>query len=114
MLNFYAKVGAKVTKIHRVLNLNRVIYVRIIMTSIQKRIAAKTEAEKGVSPLIANSLYGRVCMRPLKFFESTFVNDEAKIMKSIIKSNFRNITKYKHYKQLGYTKKKKNMMHQYM
>ena len=50
MLNFYAKVGAKVTKIHRVLNLNRVIYVRIIMTSIQKRIAAKTAAEKGASP----------------------------------------------------------------
>ena len=35
MLNFYVKKGVKVTKIHRVINLNKIISVEIIYKTIQ-------------------------------------------------------------------------------
>ena len=52
-----------------------------------------------------NSLYGRICMNPLQFLQVKFLHNEEKIMK---KSNptFNNITSYKDYSQLEYTKKK--------
>ena len=35
-----------------------------------------------------NSLYGKVCMNPLHFLQSNFLQDEEKIMKSISKPNW--------------------------
>ena len=53
-----------------------------------------------------NSFYGRMCMNSLHFFQSKFFHDEEKIMKSVSKPTFKNITRYKDYSQLEYIKKK--------
>ena len=39
-------------------------------------------------------------MNPLHFLQSKFLHDEEKIMKSINKPTFKNITRYKDYSQL--------------
>ena len=71
-----------------------------------KTATAKTEAEKDVRKLMNNSLYVRMCMNPLHFLQSKFLNDEEKIMKSMSKPTFKNITRYKGYSQIKYLKKK--------
>ena len=43
---------------------------------------AKIKAEKYVSKLMVNSLYGRMSMNPLHFFQSNILREEEKIMKS--------------------------------
>ena len=45
-----------------------------------------------------------MCMNPLHFLQSKFLHDEEKIMKSISNPTFKNITRYKHYNQIEYTK----------
>ena len=52
-----------------------------------------------------NSLYGRMCMNPLHFLQSKFLHYEEKILKSIIKSTVKNITRYKYCSQYEYIKK---------
>ena len=47
-----------------------------------------------------------MCMNPLHFFQSKFLHDEEKIMKSISKPTFKNITRYKDYSQIEYMKKR--------
>ena len=47
-----------------------------------------------------------MCMNPLHFFQSKFLHDEEKIMKSISKPTFKNITRYKDYSQIEHIKKK--------
>ena len=47
-----------------------------------------------------------MCMSPLHFFQSKFLHDEEKIMKSVSKPTFRNITRYRDYSQIKYIKKK--------
>ena len=107
MLKFYVKIGVKVTKIHRVIKIKQDYICRdYIQNNTNKRATAKTEAEKDVRKLMNNSLYGRMCMNPLHFFQSKFLHDEEKIMKSISKPTFKNITRYKDYSQIEYIKKK--------
>ena len=106
MLKFYVKMGVKVTKIHRVIKFKQgYIYRGYIQNNTNKRATAKTEAEKDVRKLMNNSLYGRMCMNPLHFFQSKFLHDE-KIMKSVSKPTFKNITRYRDYSQIEYIKKK--------
>ena len=89
MLNFYVKMGVKVTKIHRVIKFKQdYICSDYIQNNTNKRATAKTEAEKDVRKLMNNSLYGRMCMNPLHFFQSKFLPDEEKIMKSVSKPTF--------------------------
>ena len=45
-------------------------------------------------------------MNTLHFFQSKFLHDEEKIMKSVSKPTFRNITRYRDYSQIEYIKKK--------
>ena len=107
MFKFYVKMGVKVTKIHRVIKFKQDYICRdYIHNNTNKRATAKTEAEKYVRKLMNNSLYGRMCMNPLKFFQSKFLHDEEKIMKSISKPTFKNITRYKDYSQIEYIKKR--------
>ena len=81
MLKFYVKMGVKVTKIHRVIKFKQDYICRdYIQNNTNKRATAKTEAEKDVRKLMNNSLYGRMCMNPLHFFQSKFLHDEEKIM----------------------------------
>ena len=47
-----------------------------------------------------------MCMNPLHFFQSKFLHDEEKIMKSVSKQTFKNITRYRDYSQIEYIKKK--------
>ena len=47
-----------------------------------------------------------MCMNPLHFLQGKFLHDEEKIMKSISKPTFKNITRYKDYSQIEYIKKK--------
>ena len=47
-----------------------------------------------------------MCMNPLYFLQSKFLHDEEKIMKSISKPTFKNITRYKDYSQIEYIKKR--------
>ena len=99
--------GVKVTKIHRVIKFKQdYICKDYIQNNTNKRATAKTEAEKDVRKLRNNSLYGRMCMNPLHFLQSKFLHDEKKIMKSISKPTFKNITRYTDYSQIDYTKKK--------
>ena len=105
MLKFYVKTGVKVTKIHRVIKFKQDYICRdYIQNNTNKRATAKTEAEKDVRKLVNNSLYGRMCMNPLHFFQSKFLHNEEKIMRSISKPTFKNITRYKDYSQIEYTK----------
>ena len=84
MLKFYVKMGVKVTKIHRVIKFKQDYSCSdYIQNNTNKRATAKTEAEKDVRKLMNNSLYGRMCMNPLHFFQSKFLLDEEKIMKSV-------------------------------
>ena len=107
MLKFYVKMGVKVTKIHRVIKFKQDYICRdYIQNKTNKRTTAKTEAEKDVRKLMNNSLYGRMCMNPLHFFQSKFLHDEEKIMKSLSKPTFKNITRYREYSQIEYIKKK--------
>ena len=46
-----------------------------------------------------------MCMNPLQFFQSKFLHDEEKIMKSVSKPTFKNITRYRDYSQTEYIKK---------
>ena len=99
--------GVKVTKIHRVIKFKQDYICRdYIQNNTNKRATAKTEAEKDVRKLMNNSLYGRMCMNPLHFFQSKFLHDEEKIMKSLSKPTFKNITRYKDYSQIEYIKKR--------
>ena len=107
MLKFYVKMGVKVTKIHRVIKFKQdYICSDYIRNNTNKRATAKTEAEKDVRKLMNNSLYGRMCMNPLHFFQSKFLHDEEKTMKSVSKPTFKNITRYRDYSQIEYIKKK--------
>ena len=107
MLKFYVKMGVKVTKIHRVIKFKQdYICSDYIQNNTNKRASAKPEAEKDVRKLMNNSLYGRMCMNPLHFFQSKFLHDEEKIMKSVSKPTFKNITGYRDYSQIEYIKKK--------
>ena len=107
MLKFYVEMGLKVTKIHRVIKFKQDFICRdYIQNNTNKRTTAKTEAEKDVRKLMNNSLYGRMCMNPLHFFQSKFLHDEEKIMKSVSKPTFKNITRYRDYSQIEYIKKK--------
>ena len=45
-------------------------------------------------------------MNPLHFPQSKFLHDEEKIIKSVSKPTFKNITKYRDYSQIEYIKKK--------
>ena len=107
MLKFYVKLGVKVTKIHRVIKFKQDYTCSdYIQNNTNKRATAKTEAEKDVRKLMNNSLYGRMCMNPLHFFQSKFLHDKEKIMKIVSKPKFKNITRYKDYSQIEYIKKK--------
>ena len=107
MLKFYVKMGVKVTKIHRVTKFKQDYICRdYIQNNTNKRATTKTEAEKDVKKLINNSLYVRMCMNPLHFFQSKFLHYEEKIMKSVSKPTFKNITIYRDYSQIEYIKKK--------
>ena len=99
--------GVKVTKTHRVNKFKQDFICRdYIQNNTNKTATAKTEAEKDVKKLMNNSLYGRMCMNPLHFFQSKFLHDEEKIMKSVSKPTFKNITRYRDYSQIEYIKKK--------
>ena len=103
MLKFYVKMGVKVTKIHRVIKFKQDNICRdYIQDNTNKRATAKTEAEKDVRILMNNSLYRRMCMNPLHFLQSKFLHDEEKILKSISKPTFKNLTRYKDYSQIEY------------
>ena len=107
MLKFYVKMGVKVKKIHGVIKFKQdYICSDYIQNNTNKRATAKTEAEKDVGKLMNNSLYGRMCMNPLHFFQSKFLNDEVKIIKRVSKPTFKNITRYRDYSQIKYIKKK--------
>ena len=107
MLKFYVKMGVKITKIHRVIKFKQdYICSDYIQNNTNKRATAKSEAEKDKRKLMNNSLYGRRCMNPLHFFQSKFLHDEEKIMKSVSKPTFNNITRYRDYSQIEYIKKK--------
>ena len=47
-----------------------------------------------------------MCMNLLNFFQSKLVHDEEKIMKSVNKPTFKNITRYRDYSQIEYIEKK--------
>ena len=47
-----------------------------------------------------------MCMNLLHFSQSKFLHDEEKIMKSVSKPTFKNITRYRDYSQIEYIKKK--------
>ena len=99
--------GVKITKIHRVIKFKQDYICRdYIQNNTNKRATAKTEAEKDVRKLMNKSLYGRMCMNPLLFFQSKFLHDEEKIIKSVSKPTFKNITRYRDYCQIEYIKKK--------
>ena len=94
MLKFYVKMGVKVTKIHRVIKFKQ-DYI------------CSDYIKNNVRKLMNNSLYGIICMNPLHFFQSKFLHDEEKIMKSISKPTFKNITRYRDYSQIEYLRKKR-------
>ena len=107
MLKFYIKMGVKVTKVHRVIKFKQdYICSDYIQNNTNKRATAKSEAEKDVRKLMNNSLYERMCMNPLHFFQSKFLHDEEKILKSVSKPTLKKITRYRDYSQIEYIKKK--------
>ena len=107
MLKFYVRMGVEVTKIHRVIQFKQDYICRdYIKIYTNKRATVIKEAEKDVRKLINNSLYGRMCMNPLHFLQSKFLHYEEKVMKSISKPTFKNITIYKDYSQIEHIKKK--------
>ena len=48
-----------------------------------------------------------MCMNTLHFLQSKFLHEKEKTMKSISKQKLKNITRYKHYSQIEYIKKKR-------
>ena len=61
MLKFYARMGAKVSKIHRVTKFKQDYTCRhYIQNKTEKTATTKTEAERDVMKLMNNSLYGRM------------------------------------------------------
>ena len=107
MLKFYFKIGVKITKINRVIKVKQDCICRhYIQNNTNKRATDKTETEKDAGKIMNNSLYGRLCMNPLQLLQIKFLHEEEKIMKKISKPTFKNITSYKDYSQLQYTKKK--------
>ena len=107
MLKFYVKMGVKVKKIHRVIKFKHDYISRdYIQNNTNKRATAETESEKDVRKLMNNSLYGRMCMNLLHFFQSKILHDEEKIMKSVSKPSLKNITRYRDYSHTKYIKKK--------
>ena len=72
-----------------------------------KKATAKTEEANGVRKSMNNSSHEGMFMSLLHFLQSKFLHDEEQIMKSIRKSIFKKITRYKDYSQLKYTKQKK-------
>ena len=76
ILKFYIKMEVKATKILRVIKFKQDCICRdYIQNNTNKRATAKTEAEKDVGKLMNDSLYGRMCMNPLHFFQSKFLLD---------------------------------------
>ena len=47
-----------------------------------------------------------MCMNHLHFFQSKFLHDEEKIMKSVSKPTFKKITRHREYSQIEYINKK--------
>ena len=95
----------KETKTHRAIKFKQNYKCKdYIQLKTGKRVLAKTKSEKNVSKLMVNSLYRKMCINPLHLFQSKFLRDGEKIMKSISKSNFKNITTYKDYSQFEYIK----------
>ena len=93
--------GVKVTKVRRVIKFKQDYICRdYIRNKSNKRATAKIEAEKDLRKLMNNSLYGRKSMNPLQFLQSKFLHDEEKIMKSVSKPTFKNITRYKYFSQI--------------
>ena len=72
---------------------------RLYTKQYKQKSNAKTEAEKDVRKLMNNSLYGRMSMNPLHFFQRKFLHDEEKMSKSVSKPTFKNITIYRDYSQ---------------
>ena len=94
MLKFYVKMRVKVTKMLGVIKFKQDYICRdYIQNNTNKRATAKNEAENDVRKLMNNSLYGRISMKSLHFFQSRFLHDEEKIMKSVSKPTFKNITR---------------------
>ena len=86
--------GVRVTKLHRVTKFKQKEICRdYIQNDTNTRATIKTEAEKDLRKLMSKSLYGKICINPLHFLQSKFLRDEEKIMKSISKPTFRNITR---------------------
>ena len=82
MLKFFFKMGVKLTEIYRVIKFKQDYICRdCIQNNTDKRATAKTEAEKDERKSMNNSLYGRMCLNPLQFFQSKFLHDEEKILK---------------------------------
>ena len=107
MLKFYVKMGVKVTKFYIVFNIKQdYICSDYIQNNTNKRATANTEAEKDVRKLMNNSLYGRMCMNPLRFLQIKFLHDEEEIIKSISKPNFKYITRNTDNSQIEYITKK--------
>ena len=107
ILKFYVKMGVKITKIHRVIQLKQeYLYRDYVQNNTNKGATAKTEAEKDVRKIMNHSLYRIMCMNPLHFIQSKFLHDEEQIKKSITKRSFKNITRYKDYSQIEYIEKK--------
>ena len=101
MLKFYVKMGVKVTKTHRVIKFKQDYICRDYkQNNTNRRVTAKNEAEKDVRKIMNNSLYGGMFMNSLHFLQCKFLNDEEKIMKSISKPTFKNLTRYKDYSQI--------------
>ena len=91
-VRYIARLGVKVTKIHRVFKFKQDYICRdYIQNKTNKRSTAETEAEKVVRKLMNNS---------------QFLHDEEKIMKSVSKPTFKNITRYRDYSQIDYMSKK--------
>ena len=67
----------KVTKIHRVIKFKQDYTCRDYIQNItNKRARNKIDAEKDVTKLMNNSLYGIMCTIPLHFLQSKFLHDE--------------------------------------
>ena len=107
MLKIYVKMGVKITKIHREIIFNYNFMCRShIQNNTLKKATTKTEAEKDVRKLMNNSLYEKMRENLVHFIKTKFLHYEEKMMKSVEKPTFKNITSYKDYTQLYYTSKK--------
>ena len=55
------------------------------------RAEAKTEAEKDMFKLMNNSLIGKNCENPLKYFEANILADDYEIHKTVSKPTFKEV-----------------------